>query len=191
MPAGTAPTAAGYCVSSVRRVLHVGAVVGVAVAVHQPRAFPAGARTRYERAHLDKRAVVARVDPRALRGQAGPVRPGPQLGRLVGAEQEHVAVPGQARDVLDGGSLKSLAGDLDVAVEAAEPGDRCFGLWPAEVILGVDDLPAEVGEFHLVGVHAVQAPDAAGGQRHGGDSAGAANAEDRHPGRAQPRLRVP
>ena len=135
--------------------------------------------------------MVPGVDPRALRRQSGPVGPDPQLRRPVGPEQEHVAVLGQPAHVRRPAGFRSLPGDLDIAVQLAQPGDRGLGLRPADVAFGVEDLPAEVRQFDLVGIDAVQAPHSARGQRERGDAAGAAHAEDRHPRIAQQGLRFP
>lgn len=144
------------------------------IAQPQPGAFPAGPFAGNERGHLNKWSVVARVDPRALGRQAGPVGPRPQGRRLVRAEQKHVAVPRETEHVLLAGRLQPLPGYRNVAVQAAQPGNRRIDLWLADVIFRIDDLPAEIGQLNRIEVNAVQFPDAGRGQRHGRDSASAA-----------------
>ena len=73
---------------------------------------------------LDERAVVPGVHPRALR----PGRPGWSRSVTRGAGRRRAGArrsrgPGSS-DVLDAGRLEPLPGDLDVAVQPAEPGDR-------------------------------------------------------------------
>jgi hypothetical protein len=108
--------------------------------------------------------------------------PLPHLGRLVGGQQQHIAVPGQPPHVSYGLHQQSLARYRDVGVQSSQSGHGRFGLGPADVRLGVDDLAAQVGQFDQVGVHAVQPSHSGGGQGQCGDAAGSPDADHRDPG---------
>ena len=88
--------------------------------------------------------MVAAVDPREPARQAGPVRPDPQIVRLVGAQRQQVVAGHDGGAVIAAGDPQPLGGDLDVGVQLPEMHQGRFRLGLSEVTFGVEDLAVEI-----------------------------------------------
>lgn len=133
----------------------------------------------------DERTVVAAVDPGQVRVQAGRVRPGADVVGPVGAHHQQVAAWQDRLEVAGAGDAGPLRGDGNVAIGPAQPVAGGIDLEPANVGLGVQGLPVEVGQLHPVVIDQVQASHAGGGERGRGGASGAADTDDDHLRRAQ------